>query len=123
MPLIQPEPEHVDLPVTQGETFRFQHQARLRGAVTSLAGCTARMGVARRPGGAVLVALSTEGAGLLLEPEGVTGVIDITMTAEQTARLSRDCVYDLLLDGPTGVRRALAGRVLVTRSVSAAVTG
>lgn len=114
MPLISLEPEQLDLTVTQGATFRYQHTYRVRGAAPSLAGYSALMGIARRPGTPVLVTPT-----VTLEPNGALGVIDISMTAEQTSKLNRDCKYDLVLLAPDGtVTRALEGTVFVRRAVT-----
>lgn len=85
----------------------------------ALTGYHAKMSVARRPGSPVLVQLTTENGGLLLESNGVPGMIDIKMTPEETQALSRDSQYDLLLEAPDGeVVRALEGTVFVRRAVS-----
>lgn len=58
---------------------------------------------------------------ITLEPDDQIGVVDIRISAELTAKLTKPAVYDLFLiksDDPTEAVRLLSGSVTVDRSVT-----
>jgi hypothetical protein len=86
----------------------------------SLAGCTARMQIRQAINSPVLVSLTSESGGLILEAEAVTGQIDLVISAEQSALLeTRKAVYDLELVYPSGdVVRLLQGKITISMNVT-----
>lgn len=110
--------------VRRGETFARRLTRRLRnpdgtpGAPIDLTGYAGRMQVRDRPGGTVLLDLSTGNGGMTLG--GAAGTIDLLASAAATAALTPgDYVYDLRLTSGSGVATyALAGSFEVIASVT-----
>lgn len=85
-----------------------------------LAGYIARMDIMDKAGGTVLLALTTENAGIVID--NVTKTITLNISATDTAAITwKKAVYDLELESTTGVVTSLLfGTVVVTKEVTAA---
>lgn len=112
--VVQELPLRVPLAVSQGATFRKRFRWSLDGAPVNLTGWTGHMQARRFPSaGSVLVNL-TETAGLAL---GADGIIDVLLTAAQTAALPvTRGVYDLRLSYPGGDTIPLAAGDFIVRA-------
>jgi len=82
-----------------------------------LAGATARMQIRDKPGGALLLELSTTAGGLTITGPGT---IERTLSASATAAITwTAAVYDLEVEYPDGtVHRYVCGDVTVSREVT-----
>lgn len=83
-----------------------------------LAGHTARMSIKDKVGGTVLLSLTTENAGIVLDNTAKTITLNVSATAS-AALTWKTGVYDLELVSPTGVVTALlTGSVTVASEVT-----
>lgn len=83
-----------------------------------LAGYTARMSIKDKVGGTVLLSLTTENAGIVLDNTAKTITLNVSATAS-AALTWKTGVYDLELVSPTGVVTALlTGSVTVASEVT-----
>lgn len=81
----------------------------------------ARMQIRRRFGSPLLIDASSTNEMIDIQRGGQPGRIDVWIGAEQTAVLTRNCVYDLNLirkDLPDDVIRVVQGKVVVRRAVT-----
>jgi hypothetical protein len=95
--------------VNQGETFNPSITWKdSNGSAYDITGYTAKMQVRRFEGGAMDI------------PTGTDGVINLLLTATETAALTADTyIYDLLLDDGSGVKtRILEGTFTVKAQVT-----
>jgi hypothetical protein len=109
--------------VRQGDTFRatftWEDSA---GNPNSLTGYHALFQVLNRVGGTAQLTVSSQDSAeddgtVTIEPDDTTGVITVRLTAQQTATLTRNCVYTLdiiSLTDATEVDNISAGPVVVS---------
>lgn len=127
------DPIPTPLDMTQRETFEFSMVWKSGPSLdtqepNSLNGYYARMQVRKRIGAAGEPIFDSTSVGpdadIVLEPDGETGLIVITIPAQKTALLTKPtAVYDLFIideDNPAIARRLLFGDIDV--SLSATVT-
>lgn len=93
------------LHIRQGTTYRVTFTWTTGTATptpVSLSGYTVTFRLLRRAGTLPpLLTLSSTGSQVVVEPGGAVGKVAVTLTAEQTGALSRDCVY-ILTANPSG---------------------
>lgn len=122
-------PTETDVDVVQGQTFSMQvtwaDESVDPPAPISLNGYRAHMQVRSRAGssGAPLLDLTSDGddASLHIEPNGQTGVVVVRISASDTAKLTKNCAYDLFVVNtadPTEATRLIFGKVTVSKSVT-----
>jgi len=126
-----------DLPIDQGETFRWAFVFATRPDVegdpwvpVDLTGCTARMQVREKYGATVLATATTENGGIVLG--GTNGRVEVVLTAEQTdemgvkegsSRPREAAAYDIELVFPSGdVKRLIQGAVSINPNITRTVT-
>ncbi|MCG8445912.1 MAG: hypothetical protein MI753_09375 [Hyphomicrobiales bacterium] len=129
-----------DLHINQGETWSFSYPWENAGSPVDLTDYSARMSIRDRIGGSLYAYLSTGGDadGGTITLGGVTGVVALSMTAEETTALydpvdleelkkhrrepekrTVKWLYDLELESAGGVvTRLLHGRILLQREVT-----
>lgn len=118
---------HWDLRVDQGATFRAEmtfsydtgevdEDDQPVYAPYDFTGATITMEIRERTGAPVLVGLSSEDGGLVLDDPGE---IELTLTPEQTAAVRGRARYDLLASFPSGdVKRLLEGNVYAAERIT-----
>jgi hypothetical protein len=117
-------PAKYDLLIDQGSTLRFQATwVSPGGSPIDLTGFKILFQIRREPNSATTLMTFTSAAlttGQQIAALGPTGVIDVTIADEQTALLPAEvCVWDLVAEGPTGIRdKLLYGRAIVRPSVT-----
>lgn len=107
-----------DFVIEQGATkvLRFVWKDS-NGVPVDLSGYTARMQLRKTvTNPAVAAELTTENGGILLG--GVDGTVDVEFSAELTAGLSKDGVYDLELESAGVVTRLVQGNFTLSREVT-----
>lgn len=107
-----------DLHIDGGAAFGFSIVYQTHdGQPKDMTDAHAKLQVRTAPGGDLVLALA-DGEGITLG--GVTGGVDVWMSASDTASLTQPrCVYDLLVDfGGGDRRRLLEGAVLVDPPVT-----
>jgi FlaG/FlaF family flagellin (archaellin) len=109
-----------DILIEQGATFQLHvvYKDSSENPI-DLSGYTARMQVRQKYSDPdALLTLTTENGGISLG--GVTGTIDVTSSATDTAELTTKCgVYDLELQNAAGiVTRLIEGNVTITPEVT-----
>lgn len=108
------------LEMEQGATFRVSlTYTDANNAPISLVGYKAHMQVRLRVGAPVLIDLSTENGGIVLN--GTSGVISVRGKASDTLKVTRNAVYDLHLisaTDPEEVVRVFGGPVVLTKAVT-----
>lgn len=122
------EPTPTDILVVQGATYTMRITWTDQQATPqpiSLANYRAFMQIRSRRGGtgSLLIGLTSEGDNpqLVLEPGGLTGVVDVRVPADRTRALRRDAQYDLFIvrkDDITDAFRLLFGTVIIDTSAS-----
>lgn len=112
-----------DMTILQGATLRrifvWQDEA---GDPIPLAGWRARMQVRNKPGGDVLVSITSEDGGILLAPNGADGEIHIRIGANLTDLILKSGFYDIemvSITDPTEVKRLVQGRAILSKQVTA----
>jgi len=106
--------------VNQGETFNPAITWKdSNGSAYDITGYTAKMQVRRFEGDTVIQEFTTADATMDI-PTGTDGVINLLLTATETAALTADTyIYDLLLDDGSGVKtRILEGTFTVKAQVT-----
>ena len=110
----------LDITLEQGATFRKRLTwTDKTGAAIDLTGCTAHMQIRLQPHEAVALAdLTTSNGGITIT--GSAGVVDLLLTATQTASLKFDVAqYDLVVFMTDGsVVRLVEGAVTLSRGVT-----
>jgi hypothetical protein len=117
------DPVATDIDVVQGATFTMQvtwaDASQATPAPISLQGYRAHMQVRSKQGGVgtPLLDLSSlnPSPALTLEPGGLTGVIDVRISALDTAKLKKDCFN---ASDPTQAVRLVFGQITVWKSVT-----
>lgn len=123
------DPVATDIDVVQGATFTMQvtwaDASQATPVPISLQGYRAHMQVRSKQGGVgtPLLDLSSlnPSPALTLEPSSQTGVIDVRISALDTAKLKKDCFYDLFVinaSDPTQAVRLVFGQITVWKSVT-----
>lgn len=110
-----------DIDVEQWTSFRMNLVYSDDQGPVPIGDYEARMQIRRRFGSPLLIDASTYNGKIVLERDGQPGRIDVWIGAEQTAVLTRNCVYDLNLirkNQPDDVVRVIQGKVLVRRAVT-----
>ena len=123
-------PVETDLDVIQGATYSmtvtWSDTSQSPAVPISLANYRAHMQVRSKQSttAPLLLDLASDGTSpsLTLEPGGQTGVISVRIGATDTAKLTRDCFYDLFvinLSDATNAVRLVYGKMSIYKSVSA----
>lgn len=104
--------------IVQGDSYELRIRLRSSDATyIDLTGATVRSQIRYRPNGLLMV----EFTAVLMDqatPEGLGGV-SLQLTAEQTAALRSNGVYDVQIDWPTGtIQTCLAGQMLLEQDVT-----
>lgn len=123
----------LDLPIDQGETFRWAFVFATRPEVegdpwvpVDLTGCTARMQVREKYGSEVLASVTTEDGGITLG--GADGRVEVFLTDVQTDELGvkegstrprTAASYDIELIFPSGdVKRLIQGAITIDPNIT-----
>lgn len=128
----------LDLPIDQGETFRWKLLFATRPLVegdpwvpVDLTGATGRMQVREKYDSPILVEATTENGGLTLG--GTDGTVEVYLSDAQTdamgvkegsSRPRTAAVYDIEIIFPSGdVKRLIQGAVAINPNITRAVSG
>lgn len=93
----------VDLLLNQGATLRARFLYQVGGVAQPLSGYTAVLRVARKRSGTAIFSLTEDDNEIVLEPESITGAIDVFFPVAKTNLLTRSegPVYDLTISTGT----------------------
>jgi len=106
-----------DIAIDQGATYRLRLTYNdPNGSPINLTGMSARMDIRTNIGGTLILALRSPSSGITLG--GAAGTIDIELTADQTALLTKNAVYDLELVNGSEVTRIVQGSVTLDFEVT-----